>query len=115
MYKKRVLRGIALLTDAQLRKVDLNKLDLGNSNECVLGQIFEGDGNWFADGYDKGLSVLAPAFNPLDRNIENYSWSVRHGFTDDPHPGLSYSDREEFWKKLTKVWKFAIEVRLTHA
>jgi hypothetical protein len=37
-----VARGLALLTDEQVSKIDLVRLDMGSPVRCVLGQLFGG-------------------------------------------------------------------------
>jgi len=89
--RRRVNQGVELLTvwsPLWFERVDLERLDLGNCRQCVLGQL-TGDFNF---GLTKtGLSHHA---------AENYGFTLP--------PGASVSEmrkRPSEWKMLTAEWR----------
>lgn len=60
-YDPAIDKGIALL-DAKVpdwcKKMQLDHLDMGSGNSCVLGQLFPSDSEEYRDGYAKGCHDL---------------------------------------------------------
>lgn len=91
----RVARGAQLLDErlpGWVERIDLDRLNVVNACNCVLGQQFETDG--FRYGFDIGLDKL---FAGDRRN------AARHGFL---------VDRSE-WDELTAEWRRVIRGRRT--
>lgn len=59
----RVTAGIAFLDEkvpGWREKIDMNRLELNNSNNCILGQLFDnGDANSWESGFDRGCEELS--------------------------------------------------------
>jgi hypothetical protein len=82
----RIKRGLNLLTDDDLNRVDLDRLNMDSRNYCVLGQAF--------GSYENGL----------DRLDLNYPGEVQHGFLATNSDGYGA-------RTLTAKWKTAIRKR----
>ena len=84
--KKRVEAGVAYLNAVQpqwLKKIDIAKLDMGNPNVCVIGEVL---------GHYGKINELG-----IDKNSEA---SIALGF---------YCDNEEEYPALTRAWKKKIK------
>lgn len=97
-YRERIERGAALLTKhfgglGWVRKVDMERLNLGSPGSCVLGQVFEADGPW-DNGFRAGSVALFGRVDYLGGE------AAEHGFTevdarfDDAMDGLTAAWRE---------------------
>lgn len=95
-YAERVARGIGVLDRLQPEwrtLIDANRLNIGDSEDCIIGQLF---GSW-ANGCD----VLAEEFSILlDR-----PYAVAHGFdvTSD-----EFLDEVDHYALLTDAWLEAL-------
>lgn len=83
------------------KKIDLEKLDLEHTDNCVLGQLGPVIGVRHRD-YFRALSELAYLYDLGDRE----KWAMDHGFY------LEDGDDHEY-HKLTNKWKRAIRYRLS--
>lgn len=85
----RVKRGIALLEekygDDWWRKIDLDELDLADSQMCVLGQLY--------GGYSIGCGRLGLAWSSDD---ECFADTLGAGFVDS---GDEYEALQEVWER----------------
>jgi hypothetical protein len=76
-------------------KIDLGRLDLGNSCRCVLGQLF---GTEDARGFDAGFWVATEMARIAGLNGE---WAAGHGFqttfVDDNGVHTGYAALDEAW------------------
>lgn len=108
IVRERAARGLAWIIEhgsahgVDLDRVDLDMLDLGGADLCVLGQGHGGDDT--GSGYS---AVLASVFGPewdWDHADEADQWTVDHGFVVD------YSTHDVTVVSLTEAWRQAITV-----
>ncbi len=99
MFEKEVSKGLALLTDEQVRQINLETLNLSSCEKCVLGQLF-GD---YYDVYLHEGNLIKLENNTYQQmrnliKLENntYQQMLEHGFTS----GDSW-----LWGILTDEWK----------
>ena len=104
--KQRVTRGIELLDRVRPswdKSLDLEELNLGSSEFCVLGQVYGKDaikeGEWaISDGFDLGRTRLFRRVRTESNDIEDFS--MEFGF-DQPHSNYDKIGRE--WKRQIKA------------
>lgn len=111
--RARVARGVALLDEklpGWAQQIDLDRLDLGNTCNCILGQGFEGHPDvdmkdWVVTSpFDIGVRELFAAAMP-DQDHERAARV--HGFDAVSEPG--YTAQE--YAALTTEWKRVILAR----
>lgn len=91
--KSAIKRGIKLLDERVLDwrdRIDLDELDLSNSQSCILGQSF---GAYGKGKYLLGLTAIESA--KLGFNILDVSWWDENDF-------------ETQYNRLTQLWKEAL-------
>ncbi len=96
--EQRIRNGMALLdvkVPDWMEKIDLEKLNIGDSEYCVIGPLF---GHYLHGRQLHSTSVLG-------LNLSYYWWGYRHGF-DGPY---------EEMESLTIAWRTAIADRLALA
>jgi hypothetical protein len=97
VIEERVARGAALLDEyvpAWFNKVDLDRLDIGNCTNCILGQVFGS----YQVGFNT-LAELAPEKEFLWEGDEAFGFSETAG-----------SDADEL-SSLNRAWRVEIEKR----
>jgi hypothetical protein len=92
MFETEIARGMALLNARKpgwKKLVDTRYLDLGDSHNCVLGQVF--------GHYEEGIARILPGKNAYIRE--------EHGFTIVWQPGRNVP---KLANTLTAEWKAAL-------
>jgi hypothetical protein len=91
MYLRAIKRGLRLISDVDLDKIDLDTLDMRSHCGCVLGQVY--------GSYHDGLRMLDFDHDRLAQ--------IDHGFDIDRYTSLSPAK----YQQLTQEWKNAITKR----
>lgn len=93
MIRERVLKGIRKLELEHgpdwINKIDVNKLQLANVNQCVLGQMYGG----YFTGRDQLLFSTSGAEHDRSRN----KIATEYGFWNDDY--ISYPALDRIWKE----------------
>ncbi len=95
MFKTKIKKGIRLLTDDQLRLVDLSTLDMGYTLQCVLGGLY---GN-----YIMGLDALGIVGDDRHDKARELGFNI-------PCAARRMYDSSQL---LTQEWVAAIKERLS--
>ena len=113
--EQRVQRGVKLLDEYDpdwFKQINLEKLDLSNCHECLLGQLFKSFGHgvdiFFKEVED---SVEYPMYNG------EYRESVEHGFAGYVRDACDVP-LMRYYQYLTDAWKQVIierQVNIQHA
>lgn len=90
-------RGTALLDRERPgweNMIDLRRLDLASTNDCVLGQVYGAEPG-FHSPYSHGRAMLG---------IDSFTAAVLHGFSlAAPRDGESYRNLTDEWKHLVAI------------
>lgn len=78
--------------------IDLATLDLANSTDCILGQVFWDDAAW--TGYFNGFTYVLESghFKDAAGSSLTPAWLIAHGFEADEEP----------YAALEQAWRFAL-------
>lgn len=98
MFEVEIARGAAFLdekTPGWRERIDLDKLDLGECDVCVLGQLSGTDDRW-------AWTTVVRNFGLSTRIVHKFGFSV------DDSDDLFYDDSgelDELYNQLTQEWK----------
>lgn len=90
MFAPEIARGSAMLSDAQMARIDVERLEMSNCFHCVLGQLF-GD----------FLTVRKA-------NLWSFRDAVYYGFAMAGDDSISDWEEARLWAELTKQWQAEI-------
>jgi hypothetical protein len=103
---EKVSRGLAWLREhgagygLDLDQVDLSILDIGSSEDCVLGQAWTGPESWSETSYGQAMDRIHPDRHNSGWDAQQAStWAWAHGFLA-AHWGESTSLTDEWCEQL---------------
>jgi hypothetical protein len=88
IYQERVQRGFSMLTAADRAKVDLDILEMSDTQTCVWGQV--NDGAFWPTADAQADSV----------GMDRCDWLVEHGFDMFHCAGYGWEDLQNEWVRL---------------